>query len=95
MAEKIVELNAFRKGPHLSGNARCLACDRRWIAVAPVGTTVLDCPTCGLGKGVFDNLVDAPADRWQCDCGCQHFLVIRAGILCALCGTQQSFPDFL
>ena len=32
--------------PHISGDARCLACKHEWVAVAPIGTIWLECPAC-------------------------------------------------
>lgn len=80
------------KRPHLSGKALCLNCSKEWVAVAPLGTTALQCPECGLLKGVF-NAVCAPEKAWQCGCGCFHFLVSPQNVICALCGAVQQFND--
>ena len=47
---EIVDLDAKR--PHWSGIASCLRCKHEWVAVAPVGTDDLQCPSCGSGSGV-------------------------------------------
>lgn len=51
MSTSVVQLDAYR--PHREGQARCLACTRQWIAVAPLATTELDCPGCGKATGRF------------------------------------------
>jgi len=33
--------------PHLVHEAVCFYCTKMWVAVAPVGTTELECPQCG------------------------------------------------
>lgn len=40
--------------PHRAGVALCPHCLRRWVAVAPEGTTLLECPRCGVLGGKFD-----------------------------------------
>lgn len=37
----------------LSGDASCAACGHIWGAVAPVGTTSLECPNCERMRGAF------------------------------------------
>lgn len=41
------------KKPHLSGGASCLACKHTWQAVAELGVNDLECPSCGLLRGVW------------------------------------------
>lgn len=78
--------------PHLSGEAICLNCSYKWVAVAPVGVVSLECAECGLMKGVFKNVV-CPDSYWQCNCGCVHFFISSTGnTLCAHCGKVQVFP---
>lgn len=78
--------------PHLSGNAQCIGCGHKWVAVAPVGTVVMDCPECTLPKGRFRNAC-APvedAEIWQCTCGGDLFMVVKnAGYMCVACGFYQ------
>lgn len=40
--------------PHKTGPATCSYCKYTWIAVAPVGTDVLECPKCRITSGFFD-----------------------------------------
>ena len=90
-AERILNLSQAREArtPHLRGRARCLGCQHEWEAVAPVGTTNgLDCPACGLAKGVYVSLV-TPKTVWQCNCGNDLFWVLPCGIMCPMCGVEQ------
>lgn len=80
--------------PHIRGQALCMNCRRSWEAVAPVGATQVECPTCGTMKGVFVNPVlfkDEPF--WECNCGNEFFVIHKDRLVCAHCGTQQRFPD--
>ena len=78
--------------PHLSGNAQCIGCKHRWVAVAPVGTMELDCPECGLNKGRFRNVCmpEKTKEIWVCGCGCDLFVVVKTdGYMCVNCGLYQ------
>ena len=33
--------------PHFVHEAYCFYCTHKWVAVAPVGTSELECPQCG------------------------------------------------
>jgi len=48
---EVIELDDYR--PHVSGEAACLLCGHMWVAVAPVGTVVLECPGCHSMAGRF------------------------------------------
>ena len=89
---KVVSLEERRLAsqPHMAGKAMCLACRHEWLAVAPIGEIVLDCPNCGLGKGVYKNIC-CPEKYWQCKCGCSHFFVTTDACICCLCGLGQKF----
>lgn len=79
--------------PHGSGEAFCLACDHRWIAVSPVGETVFQCPSCKAHKGHW-KFEFMPADGQlvrQCNCGNQLFYLTPDGHLCANCGIYQRY----
>lgn len=91
----IVDLAAEReeRTPHLSGNAFCMFCNHEWIAVAPVGTTWLECPGCHGHKGQFKFEFEPPErEVWACCCGNQLFNVTRKGIFCPMCGHYNTFP---
>lgn len=81
-------------GPHLQGQARCLACRHEWQAVAPIGTFDLECPSCGLMRGAWTFPVVAPAGTvvWRCRCGCEHMFVTPVNVMCAGCGQEADFP---
>lgn len=78
-------------GPHLSGTARCLHCKHEWVAVAPVGTLSLVCPSCDLARGAWYRNAGVDGDYWLCNCGSEVFAVRLAGILCMCCGVATSF----
>jgi hypothetical protein len=81
------------RSPHLSGEARCLQCGHEWAAVSPVGTTVLECPSCRLPKGVFRGLVTPNSPTiWICHCKCDTFWLTPQGAFCQLCGDVQNWP---
>ena len=83
----VVHLSEYK--PHICGEAKCLACGHKWHAVAPIGTTELDCPECETWKGVFCGFT-APETIWECNCGNQHFYIDPIGAMCAKCGTRQA-----
>lgn len=75
------------KLPHLSGNALCLTCGHKWVAVAPIGTTEFECPECGTFKGVTCGLT-CPDTILECECGNQHFYIDPDSPLCSRCGVR-------
>ena len=94
MTDNVVSLAANRQ--HLSGLAHCTACKHEWVAVAPVGTVWLECPSCGTERGLMKSPVE-PNDgemEFRCNCGCRIF-GIRSNetgdvwIFCVSCGTVQ------
>lgn len=78
------------KTPHNSGKARCLGCKHEWVAVAPVGTLVLECPSCQCDKGIFLGLVSPDEYHWQCNCGNQFFCFTPTQTYCPVCGSTQT-----
>lgn len=92
---KVVQL--FRQAepevPHGTGEAFCLQCDHVWQAVAPVGTTQLECPECHTMKGLM-KYPHAPAEGTlvrECRCGNQYFWITPEGHMCPNCGIYQSY----
>lgn len=75
--------------PTLQGPALCLSCRHEWRAVAPVGTTALQCPKCSRYWGIFRNMVE-PDVAWTCKCGNQFFFLTPTGAMCCRCGTQSN-----
>lgn len=88
---KIIDLAAHRYDPHREGPAECVHCGHAWMAVAPVGTEVLDCPACGLETGVFSGLVMRDGPEWHCGCGNAFFRIAAEGIYCPVCGAWQQW----
>lgn len=72
-------------GPHIEGPAVCGACQNQWQAVAPVGTTILECPKCARLWGSFKHAID-PESAWRCNCGEQLFWLTPTGAMCRRCG---------
>jgi hypothetical protein len=86
--------------PHVTGEALCLGCRREWVCVAPVGVFRLECPSCGLMRGVFKQKVGAGPDEKNiiCMCDCEYFVMIRKKdhnyILCSNCGNDVTMAIF-
>jgi len=92
----VVSLDSAR--PHMRGPAKCLNCDHEWEAVDLVGSQILECPECGLDKGIWAAL-NLPKEGdlvWTCN-GCDgiyFFRVSGEGWMCATCGlTQEGVHD--
>lgn len=87
---KVVDLKAYKLSlkPHVEGPAICLYCEHRWRAVTPVGTFEMECPSCGLFKGVWVGLF-SPETMFQCACGGLHFTVTHGAIACVICGKHH------
>lgn len=74
--------------PHTSGEAVCVFCQHKWQAVAPVGTTDLECPECQRNGGVWlFHFMPAEGDMFVCNCGNFLFILQSTGRkLCVGCG---------
>lgn len=79
------------KSPHREGNARCLSCKHQWVAVAPAGTTTLECPSCATFQGVYLGVAQTENAQWQCACGEFVFFIDAHGPYCAHCGIRPSY----
>lgn len=85
--------------PHVSGQARCLACKHEWMAVVPAIADDyagdLECPACGVCRGQFKWPFHGPQaeEVWTCSCGSQLFMITRPGTRCVGCGRHQVFPS--
>lgn len=87
MSADVVSLADRRPDPHSSGFAKCLDCKHEWAAVAPAGTTWLECPSCGLVRGRFKFQHERPGlAHWECSCGNDLFHVTTDGYYCPNCG---------
>lgn len=93
MTSVVVDLATRRalRDPHREGSAKCLQCQYEWQAVAPIGTTELECPTCGLMKGAFRYTVQTEHPQWECKCGSFVFYIDQHSPYCANCGIRPSF----
>jgi hypothetical protein len=82
-----------RRDGYTAGEVLCLACLHRWTAVAPVGVTELECPECGLVRGVWclPLELEVGTHKWVCDCGCDLFKLADRGAVCARCGAEQDW----
>lgn len=66
-----------------------MCCNHEWIAVAPTGTTWLECPACASLKRHFVYPFERQAlDHWQCNCN-NLFNVTKDGYYCPHCGEWQ------
>lgn len=76
-----------------SGEAVCMQCNHKWVAVAEVGANRFECPECHTMKGLW-MFEFSPADGElvrTCNCGNQLFLLTPEGHLCPNCGTYQMY----
>lgn len=81
-------------GAHIEGHGWCMNCKHEWEAVAPVGTTRLECPSCGTHNGVWRGSCSPPEGQslWVCSvCGNDVFTVQPHRAFCTRCGTT-SYP---
>ena len=78
---------------HGAGEAFCIGCGHTWAAVAPTGTTELECPSCKAHKGKWKfEFYPNPGQMIRgCDCGNQLFYLTPDGHMCANCGIYQSY----
>jgi hypothetical protein len=84
----------LERGPHNAGQALCTQCGHEWVAVAPVGTVVLECPGCHTFKGLFKGPIEPEHGIWTCNCGCYAMVISdTTNILCWNCGTIQGQAD--
>ena len=86
-----MQVEKEKRNPHLCGKARCLACRHEWQAVAPVGSTWLECPECKLLRGRFTMPVERNNSEahWHCKCGNDLFYSVAEGVYCPNCGEWQ------
>lgn len=78
---------------HGHGTAFCLGCNHTWQAVAPTGTTQMECPSCHrmMGRWKFEFYPVEGQSVRECFCGNQLFYLTEAGHLCANCGVYQRY----
>lgn len=78
---------------HGHGEAFCIGCGHTWQAVAPTGTTQLECPQCSALKGhwKFEFAPPPGTEVRECLCSNQLFYLTREGHMCANCGVYQRY----
>lgn len=76
----------------VQGGATCTRCQHKWQAVAPTGTTELECPECKSFFGLFDAPVTPVQGEiyWRCDCDGELFYIMSGTVRCRNCGTVQT-----
>lgn len=82
-----------KKEQHGVGEAFCLGCNHVWQAVAPTGTTAMECPSCHrmMGHWKFEFYPSKDQMVRVCDCKNQLFYLTPEGHLCANCGIYQRY----
>ena len=87
----VIDLKSARqeREPHSAGKAKCLACKYEWVAVAPIGVTWMECPSCTLERGRFVAQHERDTKHWHCNCGCDLFYATPDGFYCPNCGEWQ------
>lgn len=92
----VVDLAHFKEeqSPHASGPAQCLGCGHRWVAVAPLGVTALECPNCNTDRGVFRSLFGG-CWAWVCVCGNDAYLLSPTHAACLLCGRRVQYTELM
>jgi hypothetical protein len=77
----------------MGGPAYCTACKHGWDAHAPVGTWMLECPSCGTHRGIWRSLCTPPDEGvwWKCGtCDGSFFYATPDGLFCVGCGKPQN-----
>lgn len=87
----VININSLRNDPHISGDCSCMACDYKWVGLAPAGTVWLECPKCHTYKGLFKFSAQREGDHLTCDCGNDLLHVIPKGIYCPKCGMDFDY----
>lgn len=90
---RVIDLAAVKANlqPHAAGQARCLACQHTWAAVAPNVLDWLECPSCRVYAGRFINHVEKVGEaHWTCGCGNDLFFIQPDKIYCPMCGSTQA-----
>lgn len=95
----VVSLDSRRPDPHRNGEAKCLACGHKWVAVAPLGIDELECPDCGTMRGVFDGAMSMNESYfvYACnECDGTHMRIFKhteTGGYCVVCATCGMMHD--
>ncbi len=78
-----------------SGEAFCIGCNHKWVAVVPTGVTEFECPKCHTmkGKWKFEFYPEAGTLLSTCRCGNQLYYMTKVGHMCANCGRYQEYSN--
>lgn len=85
----------YRRRSHLSGMAKCGACQHSWVAVVPLGTTAMECPNCQRYMGFMTGHVQRGGVELTCNCNCSYFKIDPKGAYCISCGVYQTAIDIV
>ncbi len=89
--------------PSWEGPCICLHCRHEWTGVGEMGVVSgLECPSCGLGKGVTKwPFASKPGDMvLMCNCGCEAMTAYKRAVdrllvvRCMNCGADQTDTFF-
>ena len=87
--DNVIDIGTGQPVAHIAGPCVCLECTYRWVGVAEVGDTILQCPSCKTYKGVREGPV-LPEFSWHCNCGSFLFSLTRDGPICIKCGANHT-----
>ena len=98
MKGNITSLCDYKKDnePHASGQCKCMACGNEWAGIVSLPHACdLECPECGLMRGAFKYPLHLSEGRvvFQCNCGCEHFVIEPDGAMCISCGGKTRLED--
>ncbi len=85
-----------KREPHWAGPVKCIGCGHEHVAVAPMGTMFLECPSCNELKAHPKYAFGAPegASLFLCNCGSEaltaYFYKGRFKIMCMACGADHA-----
>jgi len=91
MSAEVISLADHSKEGWATGQARCIGCGHKWVAVAKAGTTWLECPSCKAMKGIYQFTHFAPEGEqvWVCNCGSDVLFATPKALRCCGCGATQ------
>lgn len=89
---RVVPVDDEQEVPHMTGTAVCLDCKHEWVAVSPLDTKWLECPSCTLVRGRYKYFTERGSAHWNCPCGNDLFHVTPEYVYCPNCGQDQVFP---
>lgn len=93
MAGDVTPFRPRDRSGFMTGEAFCLHCGHRWVAVVPQGADWLECPECGTEKGLLRFHAELPEGALMrvCECGNSLFYITQEAHLCPNCGLYQRY----